>query len=147
VLGISAFFDINNRDISTDYTNLPSVAVTVCVTFEFQKKEVRNNSVSHQRSSDKVGMGEMCPVKAAIATIRCIVEYDLPPEKFRDTPINYVQFEGQEFTAPPSMVLQHIRQAVSALRHKKLGFMADEVGTHSNRSGGAMGMFLTGTPV
>jgi len=117
VLGISAFFDINNRDISTDYTNLPSVAVTVCVTFEFQKKEVRNNSVSHQRSSDKVGMGEMCPVKAAIATIRCIVEYDLPPEKFRDTPINYV--------------------------HKKLGFMADEVGTHSNRSGGAMGMFLT----
>ncbi|MFN9982122.1 MAG: hypothetical protein ACK53Y_19505, partial [bacterium] len=28
-----------------------------------------------------------------------------------------------------------------------LGFIADEVGTHSNRSGGAMGMFLSGTPV
>jgi len=28
-----------------------------------------------------------------------------------------------------------------------LGFGPDEVGTHLNRSGGAMGMFLAGTPV
>jgi hypothetical protein len=36
---------------------------------------------------------------------------------------------------------------VTALGHEKLGFTAEEVGTHSNRSGGAMGMFLAGTPV
>jgi hypothetical protein len=99
------FFDINNRDISADYSNLPSGAVTVCITFEFQKKEVRNDSVSHKHSGDKVEMGEMCPVKAAIATIQRIVEYDLPPEKFRDAPINYVQFEGKGFTIPSTMVL------------------------------------------
>ncbi len=30
---------------------------------------------------------------------------------------------------------------------EKLGFYPEEVGTHSNRLGGAMGMFLAGTPV
>jgi hypothetical protein len=29
----------------------------------------------------------------------------------------------------------------------KLGFSEDEVGTHSNRSAGAMSMFLSGTPI
>jgi hypothetical protein len=33
------------------------------------------------------------------------------------------------------------------LGQNKLGFTKEEVGTHSNRSGGAMGMFLAGTPV
>jgi hypothetical protein len=30
---------------------------------------------------------------------------------------------------------------------ERLGFTANEVGTHSNRLGGAMGMFLAGTPI
>ena len=45
------------------------------------------------------------------------------------------------------MILLKIRQAVTTLGPSVLGFSAKEVGTHSNRSGGAMGMFLSGTPV
>jgi hypothetical protein len=102
------FFDNNNRDVSTDFSNLHSAATTVSITFEFQKKEARSDTVSHQRSGDKVGSGEMCPVKAAIATVLRIVAYDLPPKKLKDTKINYVQFDGKGFTIPSSMVLQRI---------------------------------------
>jgi hypothetical protein len=45
------------------------------------------------------------------------------------------------------MILDRIRSAVKYLGKEKLGFNEDDVGTHSNRSGGAMGMFLSGTPV
>jgi hypothetical protein len=102
------FFNNNNRDVSTDYSNLHSAATTVSITFEFQKKEARSDTVSHQRSGDKVGSGEMCPVKAAIATVLRIVAYDLPPKKLKDTKVNYVQFDGKGFTIPSSMVLQRI---------------------------------------
>jgi hypothetical protein len=46
-----------------------------------------------------------------------------------------------------SLILQRIRGAVASLGHEALGFSPDKVGIHSNKSGGAMGMFLSGTPV
>jgi hypothetical protein len=141
------FFDKLNRDISNDYKNLASQTETVSITFEFQKREIRNDTISHQKSKDVVGAGEMCPVRAAICLTLRIVEYEFPPDQLRDTKINYVQLDGKGFTIPSSLVLIHIRQAVSSLGYEVLGFTADEVGTHSNRSGGAMGMFLVGTPV
>jgi len=45
------------------------------------------------------------------------------------------------------MFLQRIRLAVDMLGPDKLGFASQEVGTHSNHSGGAMGMLLAGTPI
>lgn len=89
----------------------------------------------------------MCPVRAAVATILRIHAYHLPPEKFRDTPINYVILGSLSYTVPSSLILVKIRAAVQTLGKEKLGFGPEEVGTHSNRSGGAMGMFLAGTPV
>jgi hypothetical protein len=141
------FFDKLNRDISSNYQDLHEHVVTVSITFEFQKKEVRNDTISHQRSGDSIGDGKMCPVRAAIELILCIVEYNIPPAKLQDTQINYVAFEGKGYTIPSSMILSRIRQAVASLGHAVLGFHPEEVGTHSNRSGGAMGMFLAGTPV
>jgi hypothetical protein len=141
------FFNKFNQDISHEYLALHKHAVTVAITFEFQKKEVCNDAISHQRSGDTIGNGEMCPVKAAIETVLRIVEYDLPPEKLKDNPINFVQFEGRGFTVSSSLILQRIRGAVASLGHEALGFSPDKVGIHSNKSGGAMGMFLSGTPV
>jgi len=141
------FFDKLNRDISNDYKNLASQTEMVSITFEFQKREIRNDTIFHQKSKDVVGAGEMCPVRAAICLILRIVEYEIPSDQLRDTQINYVQMDGKGFTIPSSLVLIHIRQAVSSLGQEVLGFTAEEVGTHSNRSGGAMGMFLAGTPV
>ncbi len=50
------FFDSNNRDISSNLRSLASAA-TVSITFEYQKKEVRNDTISHQCSGDKQGEG------------------------------------------------------------------------------------------
>jgi len=141
------FFDKLNKDISCDYQNLRENAVTASITFEFQKKEVRNDIISHQRSGDRINGGEMCPVRAAVELIMRIVKYDISPERLKDIQINYVEFDRKGFTIPSAMILLRLRQAVSTLGHATLGFLADEVGTHSNRSGGAMGMFLAGTPV
>jgi hypothetical protein len=116
------FFDKLNRDISHDYKNLANNTETVAVTFEFQKKEVRNDTISHQRSGDKIGNGKMCPVRAATSLILRIVAYNLPTDKFMDTQINYVQIDGKGFTVPSSLVLTHIRQAVSSLGYEALGF-------------------------
>jgi hypothetical protein len=89
----------------------------------------------------------MCPVLATTKLISRIRSYRIPPEKLSNTPINYVEFDGKGFTIPSSLILLKIRQAVTTLGPSVLGFSAKEVGTHSNRSGGAMGMFLSGTPV
>jgi len=94
-----------------------------------------------------VGNCKMCPVWAARELILQLRQYRIPPEKFADTPINYVELEGRSFTIPSSLILIRLRQVVSSIGPTILGFTADEIGTHSNRSGGAMGMFLAGTPV
>ena len=117
------------------------------ITFEFQKKEVRNDTISHQQSGDSVEQDKMCPVRATIGLITRIRSYNISLDKLGDLPINYVEFEGKGFTILSSMILLKIHRAVSLLGQELLGFSANEVGTHSNRSGGAMGMFLAGTPV
>jgi hypothetical protein len=51
------------------------------------------------------------------------------------------------YTIPSLVFLLRIRLVVDLLEQEKLGLTSAEVGTHSNRSGGAMGMFLAGTSV
>lgn len=93
------FFDQNNRVFSQYWTDIDK-AVTVSITFEFQKKEIRNDTISHQRSGDSIGNEEMCPVQATIELISHIRSYNILPEKLGDTPINYVEFDGKGFTIP-----------------------------------------------
>jgi hypothetical protein len=119
----------------------------VSITFEFQKKEVRNDTISHQRSDDSLGKSEMCPIRAAAVIVKEIASYKQDSPRFADTPINYLEIDRKGYTIPSSLILLKIRQAVTSLGHGVLGFSVDEVGTHSNRSGRAMGMFLSGTPV
>jgi hypothetical protein len=140
------FYDRLNRNISNDVDNLHS-ATTISITFEFQKKEVRNDTISHQKSSDTMGKGEMCPVRAAADIVMRLRSYNIPGNAFQDTPINFVKSGASYYTIPGTMFLSKIRAAVASLGHEKLGFNPEDVGTHSNRSGGAMGMFLAGTPI
>jgi len=130
------FFDSNNRDISSNLQSLASAA-TVSITFEYQKKEARKDTISHQYSGDKLGRGEMCPVMAAVSLIKALYSYNYPFEKVQDLPINYLFLDGREYTIPSSLILMRIHQAVSSLGESTLGFSADDVGTHSNHSGGA----------
>jgi hypothetical protein len=64
-----------------------------------------------------------------------------------DLQINTVVLNGKLSTISSTTILGKIRAAVKALGKDNLGFTENEVGTHSNRSGGAMGMYLSGTPV
>ena len=89
----------------------------------------------------------MFPVRAAAKIVKRIRSYSLSEDKLPDTPINYAEISGKGFTIPSTLVLSKICLAVTNLGQSVLGFTADEVGTHSNHSGGAMGMFLAGTPV
>jgi hypothetical protein len=140
------FFNKDNKDISHDIPNL-HLAITLSVTFEFQKKEARNDIISHQRSYDKIAEGEMCPVLAAVKIVRRIYSYNIPFDEFQDTQINFIRSGNSYYTIPGPVFLTKIRAAVQMLGHAKLGFHPEDVGTHSNRSGGAMGMFLAGTPI
>jgi hypothetical protein len=88
------------------------------------------------------GVGEMCLVRAAAAIIQCLSSYDIPTTKLQDNQINLVRSGGKLFTIPSSMFLHRIRFIVDSLGPEKLGFTSSEVGTCSNSSGGAMGMFL-----
>jgi hypothetical protein len=143
---IFRFFDNQNRDISSN-VDLIASATTVTLTFKYQKKDVRNETISHQRSGDSLGNREMCPVRAAVETVKRLRSFNIPQEKLIDTPINYIEIGGKGFSIPSSLILLKIRRAVSQVGHSALGFSANKVDMHSNRSGGAMGMFLSGTPV
>jgi hypothetical protein len=125
--------------------DLISTATIVSITFEFQKKEVHNDTISHQCFGDSIGNGEMCLVRAALEIFKRIYSYNIPPEKLTNAPINCREIDGKGFTIPSSLMLLKIRQGVSSLGHSVLGFSADKLGTHSNQYGGAMGTFLSGT--
>jgi hypothetical protein len=122
-------------------------ATTVSITFEWQKHDVRDDTITHQRSNDSIGNKIMCPVRAAAELVSTLYNLGIPSAHVPNLKINTVIHRGKLSTIPSTMILQRIRSAVKYLGKDKLGFTEDDVGTHSNRSGGAMGMFLAGTPV
>jgi hypothetical protein len=89
----------------------------------------------------------MCPVRATLEIGREIHSYNIEEGKISETPVNYVEIAGKGYKVPSSLILSRIRLAVASLGEAVLGFTENDAGTHSNRSGGAMGMFFTGTPV
>jgi hypothetical protein len=84
------FYNERNQDITNKIDELED-AVSISLTFEFQKKDIRNETISHQKSGDKLVLGHMCPVKEAVNIVRRIHSYGLPSEKFPDTQINMVR--------------------------------------------------------
>jgi len=89
----------------------------------------------------------MCPVRACAELVKCIYSEKIQNQNIPDLQINIVMKNGKLTTIPSSMILTRIRSAVRAIGKEKLGFTDRDVGTHSNRLGGAMGMYLVGTPV
>jgi len=123
------------------------LATLVSITFEWQKKDVRDDMITHQKSNDSIGGGIMCPIRACIKLVKRIYPKKVPNQNIPDLQINTVMKNGKLTTILFSMILSRIQSAVKAIGKKKLGFTEQDVGTHSNRSGGAMGMYLVGTPV
>jgi hypothetical protein len=57
------------------------LADSVSITFEQQKRDMSNETITHHRSNDKI----LCPVKIWCKIIRCIISY---PSISPDTPVN-----------------------------------------------------------
>jgi hypothetical protein len=115
--------------------------------FNKNNRDISSNINSLSKSGDKLGSGEMCPVRAAAEVIKRLYSYNNPNEKIKDIPINFIKLGSTSYTIPSSLFLLKIRMAVKQLGYEKLGLHPEECGTHSNRLGGAMGMFLVGTTV
>jgi hypothetical protein len=119
------FFDRNNRDISNKIDSLNETQ-TVSITFEFQKREIRNDTISHQGSGDILGEGEMCPVRAAVEIVKRIYSYGIPEDETKDIQINFVKLGSLTYTIPSSVILVRLRAAVQTLGVEKLGFGPNE---------------------
>jgi hypothetical protein len=113
----------------------------VSLTFEYQKNDERDITVTMHRTGDPV----LCPVLAWEAVVTRILGY---PGTTQETPVNtYRDANGKLRLLTSKQVLVFIRAAVETIGEDVLGYKADEVGTHSLRSGSAMAMYLVGVPV
>ena len=95
-----------------------------------------------QRSNDP----ELDPIKHWARTITCLRSY---PNYDPTWPVyDFYNFEtGKYSDISSSEILDDIRTTVDSIGPDILGFTSKDVGTHSNRSGCAMMMYLAGTPV
>ena len=86
----------------------------------------------------------LCPVRQWDALVKCIRKY---PGSMSDTPVLEVWKNHKiEHVASAEMVAA-LRDTVSAIVEDKLSFKSEQVGTHSQRSGAAMAMYLVEFPV
>jgi hypothetical protein len=128
------------RSLAHADTNLQN-ADCVSITFEFQKKESKGDTITQHRSSDPI----LCPVKVWSRVVQRIHNYN---NSSPDTSVNYFvypdstthHFSGKE-------LLHRIRLAAATLGEQELGFDPKRLGLHSARSGAAMAMYLAGVPV
>jgi hypothetical protein len=140
------FYNAQNKIIPHSSDTIFSAGY-VTVTFFFQKNEERDESITHHRSKDAVGNGEMCPVGCWARTIQRIRSYPIKESDLPSTPVNTVYVEGKKFLLTGENFLLRLRSIVGKIGNTILGFGPEEVGNHSIRSSSAMAMFLAGTPV
>jgi len=113
---------------------------SVSITFEWQKKDERNDTVTQMASKH----APFCPVWAWAALIKRIWSY---PGACPETPVSAVWRGGRIQHITSKEMVKALRSAVISIGEDSLGFKADDVGTHSIRSGSAMAMYLGECPV
>ena len=79
-------------------------ADSVCVTFDFQKSDEKNQSVTQHAMDDPV----MCPVRAWATTIHWIQNYPIDPKELMHVPINMVFVDGKRFIISAELLLAKI---------------------------------------
>jgi hypothetical protein len=133
-------FFIGNRQIKHSEPSLSS-ADCVSITFDHQKRDIKNDVITQHRSGDRI----LCPVKVWAAIIRHISSY---PGSSASDSVNLFHFpDGKKHFFTGTELLKRIRQAATALGPHSLRFTAKEIGLHSARSGAAMAMYLAHVPV
>ena len=112
----------------------------VVITFEFQKKDERNDTVTMHATGHKF----MCPVRAWAAIIRRIRNYQGSDD---NTPVSAVWKNNRIEHITSKQIVDAINTAAEAIGWESLGVKKGDFGTHSIRSGGAMAMYLDEVPI
>ncbi len=112
----------------------------VSITFEHQKRDNKNNTITQESSGDSV----LCPVQFAAGLIRQIWSY-----KGTDSNTHVSAYiSNREVTHVTSkQVINSLRDVVGMMGESRLGICKKEIGTHPIRSGAAMAMYLGKCPV
>eukprot|EP00957_Ditylum_brightwellii_P029349 2218653-Ditylum_brightwellii.AAC.1 len=92
----------------------------------------------------KSGDPTLCPVLAWAETVKRLL---ILPSASPTTPVNTVAQAHSTRPITATKILDDIRSTVTRMGKDRLGFTANEVGTHSNRSAAAMAMYLAQVPV
>ena len=112
----------------------------VIITFEFQKNNWRNHSVHLFASTDHL----LCPVKAAAFSINRVLK--ILGATLESKTCTVCLPDGNITYINSAQALPKLRAIVAIIGEDALGFSPNDIGLHSLRSGGAMAMFLSGTP-
>jgi hypothetical protein len=114
-------------------------AHTVSITFDFQKKETRNDSITQHKTTEIL----LCPIKSLGKIIKCLLEHkDTNP----NTTVNTFYSENKTYKITGSLLLKQLC-ATRATGKDTLGFSEGQIGLHSSRSGATMAMYLVEIPV
>ena len=114
-------------------------ADSVSVTFEFQKNDERDVTITQHCTHDAT----LCPVRAWAALVKRVLGC---PSTNSDTPVNAFVVNGVLKHIPATRIVDKIRASATVIGEDVLGCHPSEFGSHSIRSGAAMAMCLNDVP-
>ena len=117
-------------------------ADSVSITFVLQKNNTKYDTITQWATNDP----DLCPVQRWGRLVQRIRSY---PGSTDATPVNlfFDRHTNSYHYITSSNITSALRRAAHCFGVDNLGFKPDELGTHSIRSGAAMAMYLTQTPV
>jgi hypothetical protein len=115
-------------------------ATAVSITFEFQKTDVRHETV-HQHATF---LEVLCPVRMWAQIVQRIRRY---PGCDAESLVSTVVLSNKRQLITGVFLASMLQAAAKRLGEDVLGFPHTDIGTHSIRSGAAMAMYLAEVPV
>jgi len=135
------FFFKGNKIITHSDPDLYK-AEFVAITFEFQKRDTKNDIITQHR----LGNTLLCPVHIWCSIIRRLCSY--PSTTLQTTVNTFLISDGKLHLFTGRELLHRLRIATRSIGPDILGCTAELIGLHSAWSGAAMAMYLAGvTPI
>jgi hypothetical protein len=131
-------FRRDNKIVPHESPNL-HLADSVTLTFEYQKRDLRDDQVTQSKSGHTL----LCPVRAAAKVVKRLLSLNKSPDLFT---YKYADKKGKVWDLTAKAALAHIRCFIASV-DPVFGLKPKEIGLHSLRSSAAMAMYLNGIPV
>ena len=113
-------------------------ADTVTVTFEFQKRNDRDDPVTQSRSNDPL----LCPVRAAAAIVNRLRAIGAT----KDTPLYTYRDSNGRFRDMTNKIALRLLRAFIKAEGRPFGLYENDIGLHSIRASAAMAMHMNKVP-